>query len=174
MGAVNPVPDKVVNFNVYDEGEKLVGVADEVTLPNLESSSETISGAGIAGEFESPNFGHFGSLQTEISFRTLFDSAFRLAVPSGRTITLRASQQSYDVAGGEFRHRALKIILKVIPKGLELGKLSKGKPTETKNTLEILYIKIEESGVELLELDKLNFIYRVNGVDVLKDIRDQI
>jgi len=171
---VNPIPEKVVNFNVYDEGEKLVGVSGEVTLPKLEAMTETISGAGIAGEYESATPGHFGSITIDIPFRTLFDQSFKLMVSGGRTITLRASQQSYDVAGGEVQHRGLKIVLKVMPKGLDLGKLAVGSPTDTKNSLEVLYIKIVENNKTLLELDKQCFVFIVNGVDVLADVRDQI
>lgn len=172
---VNPIPEKVVNYNVYDEGEKLVGVTAEVTLPNLENMTEAISGAGLAGEFESPTPGHYGSIQIEIPFRTLNDPSFKLAVPGGRTLTLRAAQQSYDVSAGRLQHRGLKITLKVLPKGLDLGTLAVAKPTETKNTLEVVYIKIEEGEAgamtTLLELDKLNFICIINGVDVLEQVR---
>ena len=172
--AVNPLPEKVVNFNVYNEGEKLVGITGEVTLPNLEAMTETISGAGIAGEIESPTPGHFGSITIEIPFRIIYDKSFRLMVPEGQTITLRAAQQSYDVAGGAIEHRGLKITLKVIPKNLNLGTLGIGTPTNTTNALEVLYMKIEEGGKTLLELDKINFIYVVNGVDVLKGVRELI
>lgn len=172
--ATNAIPEKVVNYNVYNEGEKLVGVAGEVTLPNLEAMSETISGAGIAGEFDSPTPGHFGSIIIEIPFRVIYDQSFKLSVPRGQTITLRASQQAYDVSGGRIEHRGLKITLKVFPKSLNLGTLGVGKPTETTNILEVLYIKIEENGTTLLELDKLNFIFVINGVDVLEKVRQQI
>lgn len=171
---VNPIPEKVVNFNVYDEGNKLVGVSGEITLPNLEAMSETISGAGIAGEYESPTPGHFGSISMEIPFRVLYDSSFDLMEPTGRNIVLRASQQSYDVAGGKIEYRALKITIKTLPKGIDLGKLGVGKMTETKNTVEVLYIKVEENGKTLLELDKLNFVFKVNGKDVLSKVRSQI
>lgn len=172
--AVNPIPEKIVNYNVYDENEKIIGVAGEVTLPNLEAMTETISGAGIAGEYESPTPGHFGSITIEIPFRIIYNESFRLMVPGGRTLVLRASQQSYDVAGGKIEYRPLKVTLKTLPKGVDLGKISSGKMTETKNTLEVLYIKITENGETLLELDKLNFVYIVNGVDVLGPIRRQI
>jgi P2 family phage contractile tail tube protein len=171
---VNPIPEKVVNFNVYDGTDKLIGVSGEVTLPNLEAMSETISGAGIAGEYESPTPGHFGSTSMEIPFRVLYDSSFDLMEPTGRSIVLRASQQSYDVAGGKIEYRALKITIKTLPKALDLGKLGVGKMTETKNTVEILYIKVEENSKTLLELDKLNFVFKVNGKDVLAKIRSQI
>ncbi|MCT4543295.1 MAG: phage major tail tube protein [Vallitalea sp.] len=168
------IPEKVVGYNVYNGGGKLTGVTGEVTLPNLEAMSETISGAGIAGEYESPTPGHFGSTQIEIPFRTLYDTSFNLMVPKGQTLVLRASQQSYDVSDGQVKYRPLKITLRTIPKGIDLGKIGTGKPTETKNTLEVLYIKIEENGKVLLELDKLNFIFIVNGIDVLGPIRSQI
>lgn len=171
---VNSIPEKIVNYNVYDENEKLVGVAEEVTLPNLESMTETIAGAGIAGEIESPTPGHFGSISIEIPFRVLYDTSIKMMRPSGRTLVLRASQQSYDVAAGEIQYRPLKVTLKVIPKGLELGKLAAGKMTETKNTLEVVYIKVEENRRTILEVDKLNFVFIVDGHDVLAEVRNQI
>ena len=171
---MSTIPEKVVNYNVYDSNEKLVGISGEITLPNLESMSETISGAGIAGEIESPTPGHFGSLSIEIPFRTILDQTFRMMEPRGRTITLRASQQSHNISAGQIEYKGLKITLRTMPKGIDLGTLGVGKPTETKNTLEILYIKIELDGTTLLELDKINFIFTVNGYDVLGDVRNQI
>jgi len=171
---VNPIPDKLINFNVYDEGEKLVGIASEVTLPSLEGMTETVSGAGIAGEFESATPGHFGSMTTEITFKTIFDKAFSLMKPGGKTLTLRGSQQFNDFAGGGIQSRALKIVMKVIPKTLDLGKMAVSAMTETKNTLEVLYVKVIENDKEILELDKLNFIFKLNGEDILGPIQSQI
>jgi P2 family phage contractile tail tube protein len=172
--SVNPIPEKVVNYNVYNGANKLVGVAAEITMPNLEAMSETISGAGLAGEFESPTPGHFGSIAIEIPFRTLMDQSFKLMVPGAQTLYLRAAQQSYDIAAGKINQRGLKITLKVIPKGINLGTMGVGKPTDTTNSLEVLYIKVEENSETLLELDKLNFIFKVNGIDVLEKIRNLI
>lgn len=172
---VNAIPEKVTNYNVYEGGtNKLVGITGDVTLPSLQAISETISGAGIAGEYESPTPGHFSSISMDIPFRVLYDSSFTLMVPGGRIIVLRASQQSYDMAGGQIQNRALKITIKGLPKGIDLGTLTVGKATGTKNTLEVVYIKIEENGKVLLELDKINFIYIVNSVDVLAKVRSQI
>jgi uncharacterized protein len=170
----NPIPDKVVNYNVYDDTEKLIGISGEVTLPNLEVMSEAVSGAGILGEYESPTPGHFGSMTIEIPFRTLFQKSFSLMRYRGRALVLRAAQQSYDVSQGKVSYRGLKITIKGIPKGLELGKLAVGAATETKNTLEVLYIKIEENGKKLLELDKLNFVCIVDGEDLVGSIRNLI
>lgn len=174
MAGVNPIPEKIVNFNVYDEGEKLLGVSNEITLPNFEAMAETISGAGIAGEYESPTPGHFGSMQIEISYRTLSGQATKLMIPKAQTITLRGSQQVNDTAAGEMIYIPVKITLKVAPKNLDLGSLGIGQPTNTTNALEILYIKVVVDGEEIIELDKLNFIYKVNGEDILAPIKEQI
>lgn len=170
----NPIPEKVVNFNVYSHTDKLVGVSSEVTLPDFEAMSETISGAGIAGEYESATPGHFGSQELEIAFRTISDPSFNLMKNGGKSIVLRAAQSSYDVANGRTNIRPLKITFRGAPKGLSLGKIGVGTPTETTNKFEILYIKIEESGKTLLEFDKLNFVFIVNGEDIMADIRNSI
>lgn len=170
----NPIPERVVNYNAYDETEKLVGVTAEVTLPNFEAMTETISGAGIAGEYESTIPGHFSSQVIEISFRTLMDKSFSLMKNSGRPLVLRAAQQSYDVAQGRSQNRPLKITIKYQAKGLNLGTLSVGGMTESTNVLEVLYIKIEENGRTMLEYDKLNFVFVVDGEDLLGEIRRMI
>ncbi|MEK5069815.1 phage major tail tube protein [Sporosarcina sp. FSL K6-1508] len=171
---MSTIPEKIVNFNVYSDADKLVGVAAEVTLPDFEAMTETISGAGIAGEYESATPGHFGSQTIEIPFRSISDPSFKFLQNRGQTIILRAAQQSYDVSSGKTNIRPLKVTIKGLPKGLNLGKVGVGTPTETTNTIEILYIKIEENGVTLLELDKLNFIFIVNGTDLMEDVRNAI
>lgn len=172
--SINAMPEKVVNYNVYLDNDKLVGIKADVTLPKLEQMTETISGAGIAGEYESAVPGHFGKIEMDITFNSVSEDSTKLLIPGAKSLVLRASQQSYDIAAGGTNYRALKITTKVLSKGVDLGKLSPGKSTETKNTFEVIYIKIEENGNTLLELDKLNFIFIVNGVDLLADIRNQI
>lgn len=49
----NPVPERLINFRVYVNGNNQAGVAT-VDLPDLEFMTDTVSGAGIAGEVDSP------------------------------------------------------------------------------------------------------------------------
>jgi len=172
--AITGIPQKVVGYNIYNEGEKLMGRQAETELPNFEAMTTTLSGAGILGEMESPNTGHFGSMELPIAFRTLTEEAARLQEPRAHTLTLRADQDSYDVTGGVEKHRALKIVVRGFPKAFESGKLNSGNPTDTKVTLEISYIKIEHDGTTLIELDKFNYIFIVNGKDYLQEVRNNI
>lgn len=172
--SVNAIPEKVVNYNAYLDNDKLIGINTDVTLPKLEQMTTTISGAGIAGEYDSAVPGHFGKIEIDVTFNTVTEQSAELLIPGTKSLVFRASQQSYDVAGGQTLFRSLKITTKVLSKGVDLGKLTVGKQTGTKNTFEAIYIKVEENGKTIIELDKLNFIFKVNGKDVLADIRNQI
>ena len=66
MAGSNQIPERLINFRVYLDGSDLLGVAS-VELPSLESMSDTVSGAGIAGEVESPILGHFGSMTVTLT-----------------------------------------------------------------------------------------------------------
>lgn len=168
------LPHSISQFNIYNDNERCVGVSGEITLPNFEAMSETISGAGIAGEFEVTADGQYGAMQIDIPFLRLHDENFSLLTPGRKTIVLRASAKSFDSATGESIEEGLKIKIVGTPKSLELGKIASGKPMESKNTLEILAIKIEIGDKVLMELDKLNFICIINGVDVLAKVKANI
>lgn len=168
----NVIPDKLINYNVYQDEVRLIGIAAEVTLPNFEAMTETLSGAGILGEVETPTLGHFGSQTMEIPFRTVLDHTFRFMENQEQTITLRAAQQSYNTAAGKIDHNGLKVVIKGMSKGSNLGTAAPNAQTQTTATLEVAYIKVELDGNVLLEFDKFNFIYTVNGVDVIGGIRN--
>lgn len=46
MAGSNQMPERLVNFKVYNSGNDLLGIAT-VDLPELEAMSDTVSGAGI-------------------------------------------------------------------------------------------------------------------------------
>ena len=55
-------------------------------------------------------------------------------------------------------------------KSFKPGKVEKGETMEAEVTLELTYILIEVDGKQLIEVDKLNSVYKVNGVDMLAEI----
>ena len=42
------IPTKINKYNVYNDGDRLLGMGDEMSLPDFEASSETITGARSA------------------------------------------------------------------------------------------------------------------------------
>ena len=80
---MNTIPTKINRYNVYNKGNRLLGVGEEMTLPDFEPSSETVTGAGILGEIDDPTVGYFGNQELEIPFRLLDkETSWRSAAPS--------------------------------------------------------------------------------------------
>ena len=173
MAQNNQIPERLINFNVYSGNDVLLGVA-EVELPALEAMTDTISGAGIAGEYESPVLGHFGSMTATFSFRTLTDAGKTLLAQKSHEITIRGAQQVQNRATGAFDVQSVRVAMRATPKNLELGTFAVASTTDTSMEMEVTYIKIDVSGVTIVELDKLNTKFEVNGVDFLRGVRDAL
>ena len=105
----------IINFKVYEDSVEYVGMA-QATLPDLTALTQSISGAGIAGNVESVILGHFDAMTLGLNFRTVTDQSVKLSEPRRHTIDLRVAQQDEDVVAGKVVVRAVKHILVVIPK----------------------------------------------------------
>lgn len=165
------IPEILNDFNVYKDGNVLIGTTAEVAIPNFEAMTETISGAGILGEYEVANPGHFGAMEIEVPFRILYGDIFQLLDPTQPiNLTLRGSLQITE-GNGTKAFKGMRVILLGTSKQMTGGTVSAGKPMDASVTLSITYIKIEIDGSDQVELDKVNGTYKVNGVDVLSKIK---
>ena len=165
------IPSKINSFNVYKGTNKLIGISEEVTLPDFESITEPLSGPGVLGEIDDPTLGHFQSMEMEIPFRTMDKDLFILSNDvSSVTITLRGSIQ-YMKSNGTTAFKQMRGVVKGKNKGITGGKAKQGTGTASSIKLEVLYILIEIDNVIEIELDKLNFVYKVHGKDLLEKVR---
>lgn len=169
----NPVPERLINYRVYVSGNNQAGVAT-VDLPSIEAMTDTVSGAGIAGEVDSPVLGHFASMTTTITWRTITEYAMSLAAQKSHEIEFRGSQQVYDAANGTYSSVPIRVAIRAIPKSTGLGSLEVGSTTDSESEFEVTYMKIYVNNVERIEIDKYNFKYVVDGVDYLASVRSDL
>jgi len=170
---MNQVPEKLINFRVYEDGNDLLGVAD-LELPSLEAMTETVKGAGIAGEVESPVLGHFGSMTCTINWRTIVRPIVHLAEPRVHNLDFRGASQVYNAATGEYRVQSVRVSTRALPKKTQLGKLDVGANADASNEFEVVYLKVTIDGKKLVEIDKYNYICYINGTDYLKKVRQAL
>lgn len=165
------IPTKINMFNVYRNGVTLVGISDEVTLPEFEALSETISGPGFFGEIDDPTIGHFGSQEFEIPFRTITDDTFKLMNPGSQVnITLRGSIQ-VTTTGGGVDYVGMRVVVRGKCKSFTGGSVKQGAAMGSSIKIALTYIRIDLNGENRIELDKLNGVYKINGVDVMEKAR---
>lgn len=169
----NKVPERLVNFRAYLDGTDLLGTAT-VELPELEAMSDTVSGAGIAGEVESPILGHYGSMTTTFSWRTITNKAAELCAPKAHSVEIYGSMQEYDAGNGTYNTVQARASMKIVPKTSSLGSFEPGATTDTEQEFEVLYLKLFIGGKEVMEIDKYNFIAKFNGTDYLASVRKDL
>lgn len=166
------IPTKINKYNLYNEAERLLGVGDEVTLPDFEAVSDTISGAGILGEIEDPTVGYFSNQEMEIPFRVMDTEAVDMMdMTKAVRLTLRGAQQTTN-SDGDIDFRPMRVVVRGRCKKFSPGKVKAGSTMDTKITLTILYIMIEVDGEQLVELDKRNEKFKIRNVDVIKKIKE--
>jgi uncharacterized protein len=166
----NLIPEKLNDFRVFHNGGNLVGIAD-MQLPSFENITETVKGAGIAGEYESPNIGHFQSMKLTFNWRVLNESMALLLAPNVGSFDCRGANQVLDAATGNYIQVPCRVLVRGIPTKNELGKMEKGSPYDSSTEIEVTYIKIAINNITLVELDKLNYKFVVKGKDYLADVR---
>ncbi len=86
-------------------------------------------------------------------------------------IDLRGSIQQTDPMLGIVGSVAVRVEVRGSTKSFKLGNLEPGKPMNGEVKIECAVIRISLDGLPVLELDKLNFRYLVNGVDQLRKTR---
>lgn len=166
----NQVPERLINFRVYNDGNDLLGVAT-VDLPEIEAMSDTVSGAGIAGEVESPVLGHYSSMTTTFSWRTIENAAMTLSQQKAHAVEIRGSQQVYDAANGEYKTVPVRVSMRITPKTVTLGTFEPGATTDTEQEFEVLYLKVFINNKAKLEIDKYNYVAKFGDNDALASVR---
>lgn len=165
------IPDKLTLCNIYRDGSRLIGVSDEITLPDVEMAAETISGFGLLGEIDSPSKTNINAMEQEIAFRMLDDDIFSVMdVGDNVDLTIRAGMQRMKGSGG-LEEVGVRVVERGYFKGFTPGSMKQGTPMNASIKFEITYLMIEIDGEEKLEIDKPNCVYKINGKDVLKKAR---
>lgn len=167
------IPEVIWNFQVYDgDGANLVGTTAEMTLANLESVVATINGGGILGSYDVPVLGHFGSITQDIPFRILYKPVLEFANPMKPVnLNIRGAIQVTDKDTGVSDFASFRYIVKGRCKSMTPGSMNPGNPMGASLSVEVTYLLYEIDGEKMIELDKLNSVYRINGVDLLEKAR---
>lgn len=171
--ATNPIPSVLINAKIYNEGKELMG-AGTVELPDFEFMTESASGLGLAGEMDMPVLGHFKSLTMSIKWNSVCDNAVALLAPKAHMLSIYGSVQEWDTGGGTFAPSAVKVTVRATPKKSGVGKFEPGKKMEPSTEFELTYVKLSLGGEEKVEIDKINFLCRIDGTDYLETVRSQL
>lgn len=73
------IPEVINNFNVYNgDAKKMLGISDEIQLPEFTAITSEIKGAGILGAYSAAILGHYEDTDIEIPYKAISQDMMRL------------------------------------------------------------------------------------------------
>ena len=168
--SVYNVHEQVINYEIFVNGNRCIGTAN-VELPELTYKTQTVSGAGVAGEYEAPTLGQLESLELKLTFRALYEYPIALMQQTAVILSCRGAVQLYDAGNGTLKPLPVRVDARGRIKSGSLGKLEPTEMMETEITFECDVLAVYINNAEYFMIDKLNFVNRVNGTDFLASVR---
>ena len=169
------IPEVINNFNAYigENGEKLIGLSGQVTLASLKYMTAEISGAGVGGTYSVSVGGQLQDITQEIPVQMLTPQSARMMNVKKRCrITLRGAMQIYDRETGERDYVQTRYTVEGSVLSLNQGSFQLGNPMGTTFEISATYVSLVVGDDTLIEVDKLNQIYVVDGEDIMREIRE--
>lgn len=160
-------------FNAYKNGKQLIGVAGELNLPEITNLTDSMEGAGTGGNMDIPVVGLVDDMEMEISFMSLCEDIFTVMDPTEAVdITLNGALQGSDAGTGAVKYQQISVSVRGLMKKFTPGKMKSGAKMESSVTLGLSYYKVVLNDKTMIEIDRFNGVYIINGKDVLKEVRD--
>ena len=163
------IGNKVINYSIYASSKK-IGDTSSVELPEIEFLTDSIKGAGIIGEIDLPSLYQVGSMSLSISTRVSNNPDDLALLMSARDIEIRWVTDAIDTSNVSANVIGHKAFLKCVPKKIGEGKIEPGSGQDGSYEYEMLSYKRITNGKNILEIDKLNGVFKVNGIDQAKSI----
>ena len=155
------------------DGNSLLGKAKEFKLPDLDFEFIEHKGLGLHGTVELPS--GLNAMEGEVIWDSFYPEVRTRAYNPYKNVQLmaRSNLQVFD-SRGLAAEEPLVTIMNVAFKKTTGGSLKNKEATEHSDTFKIYSVKQTLAGKEILFVDVLANIYRVNGQDVLQKYRTNI
>lgn len=163
-------PEAYIDFEVYEGAVNFCGIS-KATLPDIAFLTQTITGAGIAGNIEAVLIGMVEAMTLGLNFRSVTDAATRLMTPEKHQLELRVAEQYWDTVNGKKNVQADKYVMVVIPKSTKPGTVAPASAADTSGEYSVYRYAAYKDGKTLWEIDPFNYICEIDGVDYMADVR---
>lgn len=162
--------NKIVNGNAYLDGNKLAGKLNELELPSIKFKMEDITALGLFSEIELP--AGLEKMEAKLKWNAIYGDNFKLeSAVKSVSLTVKSNMVQHG-AGGVLKEIPVTVTISGAFKEIPLGTL---KGTEKIDGLEhvmtVYYLKLEEDGKAIYEVDVFNNILKIGSEDILEQFR---
>jgi hypothetical protein len=167
-------PGITVQLNAFvDGGQKWLGLAT-ATLPSREGLAESVTGAGLAGEYEIVSPGHRSAPTLVLNFRSMLDDPLNYHIGSTHNFDLRTAQSFEDTTTFDQGQAQERIAYRGQIKTVNPGTRAPHGAWDA--SIEIAVRREEHfmDGRKIYGWDIFNGPHAVNGVDLYAGVRAAI
>lgn len=162
---------KLENANVYDAVlGSLLGRASEVELPSITAIMSDHEALGMNAKLELPT--GIDKLEAKIRWNSQYPDAVKRygSVYDSVQLQVRSSSAIYE-GGSRTEEQPVVVFLRGTPKMVAGGTFKQNAFEGAETDLNVTYFRLRINGEDLVEIDALNNIYKVAGVDKLAQYR---
>ena len=168
-----PKLNAIYNANVYIDGNNLLGKAAEITAPEIEFTMDEVTGLGLFGTIKLPS--GMEALEAEMTWNSFYpEVAARSRNPfKSAQLMIRSNLQTFDAAGLEKEVPMVTTMTGTFGKD-SLGGFKPKEKAEFSSTFQVNEVRQVADGRELLYYNAFTNTLRVDGQDVLSQMRKNI
>lgn len=165
------LPKKLKAFGVFHNGTNYAGEATEVTLPKLSRKTEDYRSGGMPGAIEI-DLGQEKIVLEWTCGGIVKDvlQQYGTLKHDGAQVRFAGAYQAEDASKPD----SIEIVVRGRHKEIDFGNAKAGDDSSFKISTTCSYYKLSINGETIIEIDMVNMIFKVNGTDLLADLRSAI
>lgn len=165
------LPSKLKAFNVFNDGNNYQGQVAELVLPKLTKKMEEWRGSGMNGPIKYDMGQEAMTLEWTVGgmMRGVLEQ-WGISTHNGLMVRFAGGYQSPDTGTVD----AVEVVVRGRHSEIEMGTAKSGEDTAIKIVTEVSYYKLTINGQDVIEIDLLGMVEKVNGTDRMSDLRKAI
>ncbi|QXO71790.1 phage major tail tube protein [Morganella morganii] len=167
------LPHKLKNMNMFFNGDNWQGKAEEITLPKLTRKLEAYRAGGMNGAAHVDLGLEDDALGMEMTLGGMEAQLYKqwgIAEIDGVPLRFAGAYQRDDT--GEVT--ACEVVVRGRLSEIDPGSAKQGDNTQVKFSFKPTYYRLVWNGADLIEIDVVNMVEKVDGVDRLAEQRAAI
>ena len=162
--------NRITNANAYLDGETLIGRLDEIELPNIKFATEDVKALGMFATIEMPT--GLEKMEAKLKWNAVYGDNFKSESPlKAVSLTIKSNMKSQG-ASGVLKDIAVSVTISGVFKETPLGTLKgQEKIDGLQHVMAVYYVKLEEAGKLVYEVDVFNNIIKFGSTDILNEFR---
>jgi P2 family phage contractile tail tube protein len=164
------LPSVLEDINAFFGDESYAGLCNTMTLPKVVVKTVDQTLSGFAGDVER-SLGKLEKLESEVTISSFATKVMGLVGSRSSRDEVFVVRGAVDVGG-----TISTVIVRQsgLWKSLELNEFKTETEVSTKFAIAVEYFELEINGAEVIYIDKLNNVFRMNGVDRNEEVREAL